>query len=155
MNIIKGDLIELAKQGVFDLIVHGCNCFHTMGGGIAKVIKKTWPSAYQVDLATIKGDYNKLGNFTFTVEPIKDKNLIIINAYTQFHYNSFGQKTDLFEYAAFELILQKINHNYPNLHIGLPMIGMGLAGGDSTRILTIIEDFSNMYKGKVTLVKYA
>ena len=155
MNIIKGDLIELAKNGEFDLILHGCNCFHTMGGGIAKLVKDTWPSVFLVDTFTHKGDYEKLGNYsTFTVHVENNKPLIVINAYTQYHYNGFGQKTDLFEYAAFELILQKINHYYPNLRIGMPMIGMGLAGGDSKRILTIIEDFSKYYSGTVTVVKF-
>ena len=32
---IEGDLIKLAKQGTFDVITHGCNCFCTMGAGIA------------------------------------------------------------------------------------------------------------------------
>jgi O-acetyl-ADP-ribose deacetylase (regulator of RNase III) len=36
---IKGDLIELAKQGKFDVIAHGCNCFCTMGAGIAVPMK--------------------------------------------------------------------------------------------------------------------
>jgi O-acetyl-ADP-ribose deacetylase (regulator of RNase III) len=37
MKVIKGDLIQLAKDGKFDLIVHGCNCFCTMG----KLMKQT------------------------------------------------------------------------------------------------------------------
>lgn len=32
---IQGDLIQLAKEGKFDVIAHGCNCFCTMGAGIA------------------------------------------------------------------------------------------------------------------------
>ena len=32
---IEGDLIRLAKQGTFDVITHGCNCFCQMGAGIA------------------------------------------------------------------------------------------------------------------------
>ncbi len=35
LNIINGDLIDLAKNGNFDVIIHGCNCFRTMGVGIA------------------------------------------------------------------------------------------------------------------------
>ena len=35
MKYIDGDLIRLAKQGTFDVIAHGCNCFCTMGAGIA------------------------------------------------------------------------------------------------------------------------
>lgn len=27
MKIIKGDLIKLALDGKFDVIIHGCNCF--------------------------------------------------------------------------------------------------------------------------------
>lgn len=36
MQNIKGDLIELALVGEFDVIVHGCNYFCTMGASIAK-----------------------------------------------------------------------------------------------------------------------
>lgn len=32
---VNGDLIKLAKRGEFDVIGHGCNCFCTMGAGIA------------------------------------------------------------------------------------------------------------------------
>ena len=40
MNKIKGDLIKFAINGKFDVIIHGCNCFCTMGAGIAKTIKE-------------------------------------------------------------------------------------------------------------------
>jgi len=33
MKAIKHNLIHLAHNGEFDLIVHGCNCFCTMGAG--------------------------------------------------------------------------------------------------------------------------
>ena len=39
MKTIKGDLIKLAQDGEFDVIVHGCNCMCTMSAGIAKQIK--------------------------------------------------------------------------------------------------------------------
>ena len=35
MKIISGNLITLALEGHFDVIVHGCNCFGVMGAGIA------------------------------------------------------------------------------------------------------------------------
>jgi O-acetyl-ADP-ribose deacetylase (regulator of RNase III) len=47
MKVTEGDLIKKAKEGEFDLIVHGCNCFCTMGGGIAKGIKREFPEAYR------------------------------------------------------------------------------------------------------------
>ena len=45
----KGNLIDLAEQGEFDVIVHGCNCQNTMGSGIAKEIKERYPLAYRAD----------------------------------------------------------------------------------------------------------
>ena len=59
MKLIKGDLIQLAKNGEFDVIIHGCNCFCTMGAGIAKTIKDIFPEAYKADLNTKKGDRSK------------------------------------------------------------------------------------------------
>ena len=45
MKIIEGDLIQLALDGEFDLIIHGCNCFCSMGAGIAKSIREIFPEA--------------------------------------------------------------------------------------------------------------
>jgi hypothetical protein len=42
MKTVYGDLVKLAIAGNFDVIVHGCNCYHTMGAGIAKQIKKNY-----------------------------------------------------------------------------------------------------------------
>ena len=64
MNVIKRDLIKLALDGRFDVIVHGCNCQYAMGVGIAKSIKETLPEAYKVDLATTKGSREKLGSIS-------------------------------------------------------------------------------------------
>ena len=35
----KGNLLDLAEAGEFDIVVQGCNCFNTMGGGIAREIR--------------------------------------------------------------------------------------------------------------------
>ena len=40
MKTRLGDLIEMAVCGDFNLIAHGCNCFCTMGAGIAKGIRE-------------------------------------------------------------------------------------------------------------------
>ena len=39
---VKGDLIKLTLEGEFDVIAHGCNCFCTMGSGIAVAMKNTF-----------------------------------------------------------------------------------------------------------------
>lgn len=153
LELIKGDLIELAKQGCFDLIVHGCNCYNTMGSGIALQVKQQFPEAYHIDCTTNRGDYNKLGTYTTYLHKIP--NFLIINAYTQFDYG-YNHK-DRFEYMAFELILQKLLYNYSGLRFGFPHIGMGKAGGNPTKIFTILESFEKQVcksGGSVTLVEY-
>lgn len=147
----KGNLLDLALAGEFDAIVHGCNCFNAMGGGIAREIAERFPDAKAADDKTVRADYNKLGNYTFA-----DINGVfrIFNAYTQFN-TSRGE--DVFEYEAFVLILKKLAYNYPALNWGLPYIGMGLAGGESEVIIEMIEDFAKTVTaqgGSVTLVEF-
>lgn len=151
---VKGNLLDLAEVGEFDIIVQGCNCFNTMGGGIAREIRERYPLAAAADEATIRGDYTKLGNWTVGLNDLTDRKFIIINAYTQYN---MSQGNDVFEYAAFELILQKLCHEYGNKRIGLPYIGMGLAGGDKEIILDMIEEFAYCVAqlgGTVTLVEF-
>jgi O-acetyl-ADP-ribose deacetylase (regulator of RNase III) len=148
----KGNLLDLAEAGEFDVIVQGCNCFCTMGGGIAREIRERYPNVAEVDAITTKGDYNKLGNYTKEVAVGK---FIVINAYTQYDMST-GE--DVFEYSAFALILQKIERLYGNYSIGLPYIGMGLAGGKKEVIMPMIEYFAEKISakgGSVTLVEFS
>jgi O-acetyl-ADP-ribose deacetylase (regulator of RNase III) len=146
----KGNLLDLAEAGKFDIVVQGCNCFCTMGGGIAREIRERYPMAATVDNETLKGDYNKLGNYTtaFTGK------FLIVNAYTQYN---MSQGTDVFEYTAFQLILEKLTFVYPGKRFGLPYIGMGLAGGDKDSIIPMIEWFADRVSaegGTATVVEF-
>lgn len=154
MKIIKGDLIKHAQGGNFNIIAHGCNCHNTMGSGIARQIREQYPAAYEVDCTTVKGDYNKLGNYTVML----GKQFNIVNAYTQYYFNTNGSTDDVFEYAAFELILKKLVRQYPGCRFGFPFIGSGLACGNKERILTLLDCFAQNVKkhhGTVTLVEFA
>jgi O-acetyl-ADP-ribose deacetylase (regulator of RNase III) len=134
---MEGDLIDLAKNGEFDLIVHGCNCFYTMGAGIAKGIRAAFPAAYQADLATLRGDRAKLGTCTFA-EVVRDgAPLIVVNAYTQFDFRGSGPKVD---YDALRSCFGWIKRNYAGQKIGFPKIGAGLARGNWLQIATIIAE---------------
>ncbi|MEN8258621.1 MAG: hypothetical protein ABFS09_12235 [Thermodesulfobacteriota bacterium] len=64
MKTITGNLIELAQDNYVDVIIHGGNCFCTMGAGIAKAIKDVFPDACEADLAPQEGDRNKLGTLS-------------------------------------------------------------------------------------------
>lgn len=137
MNKVKGDLIKLAIEGEFDLIIHGCNCFCTMGAGIAKTIKQTFPEAYKADLATQKGDKLKLGTISWAKSKTKNGELIIVNGYTQFNWRGRRRKVD---YEAIKEVFKTVKEEFSGLRIGYPAIGAGLAGGDWQIISEIIEE---------------
>ncbi|MDO8728396.1 MAG: macro domain-containing protein [bacterium] len=137
MEIIKGNLIELAKQGRFDVIVHGCNCMCTMDAGIAKQIKNEFPEAYTVDLQTIPGDKTKLGTCSYGVVSIEGKELHIVNAYTQYDWKGGSVLVD---YNALRSCMKLIKQKYAGRKIGIPKIGAGLAGGDWEKISAIIAE---------------
>lgn len=142
MKTTTGNLITLAEQGHFDVIVHGCNCFHTMGAGIAAEIKRRYPAAYSVDVAkSVKGDRSKLGTFTAALVtgpgPLWAE-FVIVNAYTQYQYGV--PKNNIFvSYNAVTQVFNSIARTYGAYRIGYPKIGAGLAGGKWDKISLIID----------------
>lgn len=151
MKVVKGDLLEMGKNNEFDIIMHGCNCFNMMGGGIAFQIANQFPDAKLADEETLRGDAGKLGTYTIGLAG----KLVILNCYTQYTISRDG--ADVFEYIAFERVLSKIVQRFGRFRIGLPLIGMGLAGGDPDRIIPVIEAFSQRIAekgGSVTLVEW-
>lgn len=144
LKLVKGDLILMAEEGHFDILVHGCNCQNVMGSGIAKSLRERYPGVYEADCIateTWKVPLDKLGNFSYysTASLIKpDHNFTIVSAYTQLDYLPRG--IDHFEYESFNLILKKLKI-FGNVRFGFPYIGMGLAGGDSSKIIPMLEEF--------------
>jgi len=150
MKEIEGDLIQMALNGDFDIIAHGCNCFCTMNSGIAKTIKETFESAYFADQKTKRGNYNKLGNITLgNYELTNNKFLTILNCYTQYNY---GTDEVHLNYIALAMCLNKINFFYKGKKIGLPVIGCGLGGGDWNIVKEIIK--KELTDLDVTIVKF-
>ena len=137
MQIEKGDLVQKAKAGEFDVIVHGCNCFCTMGAGIAKTIKQVFPAAYEADVATLAGDKTKLVQYTVAKVQAGGKALAIVNAYTQYDWKGPGRKAD---YEALRQAFRRIKHEFTGQRIAYPAIGAGLAGGEWPVIAAIIEE---------------
>lgn len=142
LKYIKGDLIK----SDCDIIIHGCNCYRTMGSGIAKQIKETYPEAYDIDSKTMWGDKDKLGTFTHIKTKNKyfpEKDIIIVNAYTQHKYGR--EKGKIYaDYKAIHDVMIKINDFFVDtdmkkLKIGMPKIGAGLAQGDWGTISEIIH----------------
>lgn len=121
----KGCLIKAFKEGEVNVIAHCCNCFNTMGTGVAKSIAKAFPQAVEADNRTVKGDKHKLGSLTRAITSYGS----IFNLYGQYRYSARVQQLDYeaLNYALLRMALEL----YPNgVKIGLPKIGCGLAGGD-------------------------
>ncbi|RNJ42069.1 phosphatase [Mesorhizobium erdmanii] len=137
MRTIRGDLLQLALDGEFDAIVHGCNCQCQMGKGIALSIKQRFPEAYAADIATVKGDRSKLGTISVAEIRREDRNFHVINGYTQFHWQGQGMKAD---YGAIRSVMKAVKAGFAGRSIGYPRIGAGLAGGDWATIASIIDE---------------
>jgi O-acetyl-ADP-ribose deacetylase (regulator of RNase III) len=133
------DIIDAFKNKELNVIAHACNCFNTMGSGMAKDIKKHFPRAYDSDQLTVKGDPKKLGQFTFA---IFDNTQVVVNLYSQYKYGRIGKFTD--EDALLKALenmrdwLQKMG--LEKSVIGFPD-GMccGTGGGNWEKVKSIIE----------------
>lgn len=153
---IKGNLIGLCETGVLDGMVHGCNCLHAMGSGIAGQLARRYPIVPEIDARNSKaGDFSKLGTFTdVCVESVAapDVYFNVFNLYTQRAPTYSGE--DVFDYDSFPQGLERIKadllmYGYGDLDgeyygdtpykLGFPKIGAGLAGGDWTRIEAMIR----------------
>ena len=137
MKTTPGDLLQLALDGRFDVIVHGCNCQCAMGKGIALSIKQQFPEAYDADLRTAKGDRGKLGSISRAEVERPPARFTVVNAYTQFHYRGKGVLAD---YDAIRSAFRQVRRQFTGRRIGYPKIGAGLAGGDWSVISAIIDE---------------
>jgi len=150
MQTVRGDLLQLALDGRFDVVVHGCNCQCAMGKGIALSIKQRFPEAYVADRATVKGDRAKLGHISVAEIRRGDRHFYIVNGYTQFHWQGHAVKAD---YEAIRKVMRAVKAEFAGKRIGYPKIGAGLAGGDWQTIVAIIED--ELASEDHTYVEYA
>lgn len=149
MKIIEGDLVALALDGTFDVIVHGCNCQCVMGAGIAKSIRSAFPEAWHADQKTGAGDRNKLGKFTSALAQTAKGTVWVANAYTQFERRGPMPRVD---YDAVQQAMRAIRKAFPGRRFGYPKIGAGIGGGDWAVLSAIIDDALDGEDH--TLVKY-
>lgn len=123
---------------------HGANCLCKMERqtGIAHEVRTRLPELWEADQATTPGDRNKLGSASMKLWEGCDGAVghIGYNLYTQYHNTD---ENDLLDYDALRLCFRKMAKHM--LYCGIskvyiPKIGTGLAKGDWSKILTIIEE---------------
>lgn len=147
---INGDLLELARAGEFDVIVHGCNCYRAMSGGIAAQIAEQFPQAETADNLTGFKDKKKLGDYSIA-NGVNDHNnkFYILNAYTQFTPGRDFQMRHL------KKVLKKISAVWGHTRIAFPKIGCGIGGGHWPDVESMIKEFAKSNPTiQVTIVNY-
>ena len=138
MKYIQGDILSNLPNNKPVLILHGCNCFHTMGAGIAKYLSSRYPQILEADKKFgPKGDNLKLGWCCYVM---LNEHLYIANCYTQYHYGKrFGPPVN---YSAIESCLLRAGKVVPKSYeIRSPKIGCGLAGGDWNVVEPLFEKY--------------
>jgi O-acetyl-ADP-ribose deacetylase (regulator of RNase III) len=165
---IDGDLIEMFKKGEFDVIAHGCNCYATMGAGIALTVGNEFPEAKQADEdLEIPNGIKRLGKLSYTEIDIDKKagydTSLLFNLYTQynpgrdFRMNGFIKSIKAMKKVIkdeFSYINDKGKREFlgNNVRIGLPLIGCGIAGGDWNEVSEVIK--TELSEFDVTIVHF-
>lgn len=157
--VLQGDLLKSDCT----IICHCCNCFSTMGAGIALQIVKKFPETLEADknfVKTIVGEEKfksmsrnkqadlKFGRCSRTFS--KDKTKVIVNLYGQYYYGTNQVQTDYDKlHSAIEEMLQGIkkleDKGFP-IKIGVPYkMASHLAGGDWNRVSKILNELGEKY----------
>jgi O-acetyl-ADP-ribose deacetylase (regulator of RNase III) len=136
---INYNLIKFAQEGKCDVVVHGCNCFNTMGAGIAVAMKKAFGCDRYLMEKAGKGDINKLGQIEYEYHTTNNgKAVAVVNAYTQFHYHHESPEGIPLDIYALQMVFRKLNMAFRGKHIAMPKIGCGLAGGNWEEVKHLI-----------------
>lgn len=146
LRYARGGLIAAIESCEFDIAIHGCNVFNTMGSGVAAQLRARWPEIYEADVRFgYKGDPLKLGYYSEVSVPLVSSggvafSCLIVNAYTQFDY---GRGARFVEYCAVASVFSRIAMRYRSCErlprLVMPRIGCGLAGGDWHQVERIID----------------
>ena len=145
IEYIKGDLFKTPIK----VILHGCNAKGVMGGGVAAIVKKVYPAAFEEYFHYCDDGFADLG----TNCVVQDSGKVIVNAITQDGYGTHKRQVS---YDAIVSVFEKLEDDLKFCDefegvVAMPKIGAGLGGGDWDIIATIIEKTVN---GKYKVVVY-
>lgn len=155
-------MIKSIKSDIFavkcDAIIHQANCFHTMGSGIAKFIRESFPEAYAADCKTEKGDPKKLGTFSWAKVENKQFPSIghIINLYSQFDFSAEKKCTSYDAmHEGLTAIRDKVSakNQDKKITLAIPMrMGCNRGGGDWEVVKAIIQSVFGEYENFTILI---
>lgn len=143
MNIeyFNGDLIEYIESNQVTAVAHNCNCFHTMGAGIALMLNDyTGGRLLKEDKETTYGDINKLGLYsTIIYNDIQYFNLYGMYVYKTLIKNPKPNNVyvhwDSLKDALCRAIIESRHGKFC-----IPIMGCNHAGGHTDQFIDMIEE---------------
>ena len=144
IHYIKQDVTRIS----LGIVAHGVNCQHKMGSGVAKVIRETWPQAYESYMNHPKGKAMLGCCSLIRINEGRD-DLFVANLYTQMFYGYGGK------YASVQAIETSLSQcaNYGDVYdlpIYMPRIGCGLGGLDwENDVEPIVQKVNEYYRNDI------
>lgn len=153
LEVVNGNLLESDCA----VMAHQCNCFSTMGAGIAKQFAQKWPAVANADKNFMpKDSTGKLGKCSSAL--VANDKVLVYNLYGQYNYGRGTQQTnyDALEKSLRMMIdeLKQLGNLFYKLKIGVPYaMGCGLAGGDWNVVSGILTKVSDEHGIKIYAYK--
>src|SRR5437763_9109582 len=142
LKIDSGDVFNEAlamhEAGKNVILIHGCNAQGVMGSGVAALVKKLYPYAFEA----YRKEFNDFGLVTGSVVwgRSKDSRVIVANAITQENYGRDSNKVYVSYDAVVDSMLEVAKYaKQHNVRVILPFVGGGLANGDRKRLTAIFQ----------------
>lgn len=153
MRYQQGDMVKhILSVDALDAYAHQCNCFNTMGAGIAKALAAQFPEVKAADNTTVTGDISKLGTFTkAAVTPTST----VYNVYGQDYISSLIRTTNYPAlFSGLRAVMEDMVSNGKTT-LGIPYIGCGLAKGNWEEVEPTIKALADKYNITVTVFSLA
>lgn len=164
---------NILDQQDLDYVIHQCNCFHCMGGGVAFALSRRWPEVAKIDETSKYADKEKMG--TYTKARVKqqyqhegemyERDVQVINIYSQYEPGAAISNEEItwsilcLKNALKNLLSEILERKRTDLiknrkfYIGVPwMIGCGIYGMNVNDIYELIRDVFYDYSDIVKII---
>lgn len=136
-----GDLLEAARtSNLIKIFGHGCNCWCTMGAGIANHVRLNFPALFEADVADQRSPDQRLGGFSYAFD--HDSNAWGANLYTQFYPGPHARMPSVISsvQSLFEQVHEIVEAaEDETVFVGLPALGCGIGGLDLHSVITTVD----------------
>lgn len=150
---VDGDVIKLFFQSEGDAaILHGANCFKTMGAGIAAQIREKISPLFYLDQYDTRTPTQRLGSYSAVViAQVEDKIKVGVNCYSQFRPGAnFDLNAFINSMRSFTLSIPEDKR--AGMTVFLPKIGCGIGGGVWKDVEPVVRE--NLKEFNIVVVNY-